>query len=303
MELDWEERLREAVSQRRPAIRIVWFFPIGRFILYLFSSAAVAWNMTTLPAAALGGLGSQDVLLACFTAGWVVAEAGEMTNEEHGSSYFDDVFNVIDILLILGMLLTLATRYVAAAYGVGAAGTEAFGDGVIGWVEESMYELTLPMQAMTAMLAWIRLVQVLLLDPKSGPLLLMATRMLEDLGQFLVLAAFVLVAFCASFFILFNGAAAVASGSDAIADPSLSFLTILMRLAEAALVGEPDRIILEMEAADVGDDDRVVAEAHAGARSSTFTWLMMALFGLEQVVLVRCDGTVFKILRHSNGEH
>ena len=55
------------------------------------------------------------------------------------------------------------------------------------------------------MIAWLRLLQVLYMHPKSGPLLIMAIRMLDDLVQFLMLASFVLVAFCAAFFVLFNG--------------------------------------------------------------------------------------------------
>ena len=49
------------------------------------------------------------------------------------------------------------------------------------------------------------------MHPKSGPLLIMAIRMLDDLWQFLMLAAFVIIAFTAAFYVLFNGAAALAA--------------------------------------------------------------------------------------------
>ena len=38
-------------------------------------------------------------------------------------------------------------------------------------------------QALLALVAWLRLLQILFLSSKSGPLLLMAIRMLEDLWQ------------------------------------------------------------------------------------------------------------------------
>ena len=57
------------------------------------------------------------------------------------------------------------------------------------------------------------------MHPKSGPLLIMAIRMLQDLGQFLMLASFVLVGFAAAFFVNFNGAIkrAAADGEGATA--------------------------------------------------------------------------------------
>ena len=38
-------------------------------------------------------------------------------------------------------------------------------------------------QALLALVAWLRLLQILFIFSKSGPLLLMAIRMLEDLWQ------------------------------------------------------------------------------------------------------------------------
>ena len=45
---------------------------------------------------------------------------------------------------------------------------------------------------------------MLFIFPTSGPLLIMAIRMLEDLWQFLMLASFVVVAFACAFFVLFS---------------------------------------------------------------------------------------------------
>ena len=41
-------------------------------------------------------------------------------------------------------------------------------------------------QALLALVAWLRLLQILFIFSKSGPLLLMAIRMLEDLWQVMI---------------------------------------------------------------------------------------------------------------------
>ena len=51
------------------------------------------------------------------------------------------------------------------------------------------------LQAIAALGAWLRLLQCLFIFPTAGPPLLMTLQMLGDLGQFLVLIAFFLVAF------------------------------------------------------------------------------------------------------------
>ena len=126
------------------------------------------------------------------------------------------------------------------------------------------------------------------MHPKSGPLLIMAIRMLQDLGQFLMLASFVLVGFAAAFFVNFNGAIkrAAADGEGAYdASSELSFYAILMKLAEGTMVGEPDRILID-DIEELSGSNSARDVAHRAARSSIFAWCLMALFGICVVLLL-----------------
>ena len=109
-----------------------------------------------------------DVLLLLYACGWALAEASDLLSTVSWRYYIRDTFNVVDIVLIVGMLSTLGTRLAAST-------------GYI--VGEDAQALMLPCQAVTAWLAWLRLLQVLFIFPKSGPLLIMTIRMLEDLWQ------------------------------------------------------------------------------------------------------------------------
>ena len=82
--------------------------------------------------------------------------------------------------------------------------------------------------------------QVLFIFPSSGPLLLMCLRMLEDLVQFLTLAAFVVVAFGCAFFVLFCAAYA---RNQPTHPHILSIPTVISLLVEGALDGESAHII------------------------------------------------------------
>ena len=62
----------------------------------------------------------------------------------------------------------------------------------------------------------------------------------------------------------------------------LSFFAILTRLAEGAMDGEPDRIILEIDS--VMPSHR--SEALGAVRSSSFAWVLMSVFGISVVLLL-----------------
>jgi len=139
----------------------------------------------------------------------------------------------------------------------------------------------LPAQAVAALLAWLRLLQVLFIFPRYGPLLIMAIRMLEDLTQFLALAVFVMVSFGAAFYVLFSGAVTLLGDQD----HELSFGYVIMRLLEGAMDGEPDRI---MGIGQSEDREGIMGMVHAISFQSvsTFAWFMMAVFGMVVVLLL-----------------
>lgn len=361
-ELASEARLRESITKREMSPTsykvVVWLFPAGRVALWFLSSCGLAWLLTTLQApppslsergimslvpTALPSFASleaffstllshstesdntfaaADCLLALYAVGWAVAEAADLQSTAHRQTYFRDVFNRLDLALIVAMVLTIATRVTSPTRDL----------------------LTLPCQAAAAMIAWLRLTQVSTLQrscaicamrclpvpprtahmfgnmhnasqvlyiwPSSGPLLIMALRMLSDLFQFLTLATFVVFAFAAAFFVLLRveGVADAGAVDDTDLDPlaslldaeevplaylsqrralksgggvtehgtslnggKLSFMTVLTVLAEGTMDGEPDRIMA------------LVSGAHL---LSSFAWILMALFGIIVVLLL-----------------
>ena len=200
MEIEIEERLRRAIMDRRLPIGIVWFFPSGRFALWCLATAGLAALVTTLPAPPLAstdrssseelpnleglpllhslgvvsplGVLYADLLLLSYALGWALGELSDLLTTASWWFYIRDIFNVVDILLVVGMLSTLGTR-LALTHGV---------------VEgEAAQSIALPCQALTAWLAWLRLLQLLFIFPRTGPLLIMTIRMLEDLWQVMTL--------------------------------------------------------------------------------------------------------------------
>lgn len=195
MEIEIEERLRKAITDRRLPIGIVWFFPSGRFALWCLATAGLAALVTTLPAPPLAstdrssgelpnlegvpllhslavvsplGVLYSDLLLLSYALGWALGELSDLLTTASWWFYIRDIFNVVDILLVVGMLATLGTR-LALTHGVVAG--------------EAAQAIALPCQALTAWLAWLRLLQLLFIFPRTGPLLIMTIRMLEDLWQ------------------------------------------------------------------------------------------------------------------------
>ena len=291
IEREVEEAMRAALERRQisPALCILWFFPAGRFALWCLSILALAVLCTYMPVpSAAIGLTAADGLLFTYLVGWGVAELTELIAVDHLTAYFRDPFNVADLLLIAAMAATCVTRSVCALESPPAdllaspsppspaltpAALAPLGEGGAvapilcgSWLAQATL---LPCQAVAAMLAWLRLLQVLFIFPRYGPLLIMAIRMLEDLFQFIVLALFVIISFAAAFFVLFNGAAALSTPDHE--QPPLRFAAILTLLMEGTMDGEPDRI-MGMESSMTG--------------VTTFAWLMMAFFGMVVVLLL-----------------
>ena len=79
----------------------------------------------------------------------------DLFSTESWRTYFRDVFNILDLALIVGMVLTATTRalvLLGLIGGDGAALLRMDGDEALG--------LMLPCQAVTALFAWLRLLQV-----------------------------------------------------------------------------------------------------------------------------------------------
>lgn len=185
-EIQWEEVTREAVSKRRLPVGLLWFFPAGRFALWSLSTLTLAWLCTSMRSAGRLGLGGEDGLLLLYMLGWASGEWAELQTSELLGAYLHDTFNVLDLVLIIFMLLTLVTRVAAAtvsdgtlllpvlgitlsfAPDVGASGALLDGAavaaptevGALVNVRDALATSALPIQALTAMLAWLRLLQV-----------------------------------------------------------------------------------------------------------------------------------------------
>lgn len=304
--LQWEsiieEWLRSRVLSRQLPLPIIWFFPAGRFALWACTTTLLACLLTAMPpidtdlpsatACGLdgvlsmlgvsleGGTGAwpawflsesrltsslDDVVLLCYAVGWALAEISDLLGTASRKTYFRDVFNVLDLALIFAMGMTISLRIIMP----------------------DSFDLALPIQSIAAMLAWLRLLQLLYIFPSTGPMLIMTIRMLNDLISFLLLASFIILAFGAAFFVLIarstasaysnhrvlhssRGASAPGISSLRSDSGTLTFASVLTLLLEGALDGEPDRIM----------------EVMGGPHVLNFTWVVMALFGIVVVLLL-----------------
>ena len=77
-EKHWELYMRERISARSAPISIIWFFPVGRFALWCFSTLGLAWLVTNLRPVEALGLGLGDATLACYLLGWSLSELSEV---------------------------------------------------------------------------------------------------------------------------------------------------------------------------------------------------------------------------------
>ena len=293
-EFDLEEYCRNgqpthasSTAPAAPPLILLWLLPVGRFALWFGSTLGLAQLATSIPPLS-PELGSYDLALLAYLIGWVKAEADELRRAtlrgEGLRGYATNAFNVLDALICILLALLLVGRRAQAFDPQGALNPTG-----------PIAPLVLPCQALLALIASIRLMQVLFIFATSGPLLIMSIRMLEDLWQFLTLAGFVVLAFACSFYVLFShqiatqaiksthiirrygdgdaadiGAASVggSSHSMAVGPPGdLSLAAVLGLLVTASMKGEPDQIL-------------------DGHLMQPFSWAVMFLFGLVVVLLL-----------------
>ena len=146
------------------------------------------------------------------------------TGSEH------DVWNRIDLALIVVMAGVLGCRLLAIVSS-GADGSAP-----------PLYSVGF--QALSALLAWLRLLQTLFVFPESGPLLLMTLQMFRDLKTFLMLALVIVLAFGCAFLVLFTAE-----------DPQfrLTLGDVVEKLIEAALGGVSVAVVQQSDFAHYGD--------------------------------------------------
>ena len=259
-----EGALDEALVKAREcgawSLVLVWSFPSGRFALWFGTMAVLAQLVTsTVPRPTAFGLA--DVGLLAYLIGLVRAELGEARADwpTYGRArhYLSDPFNLLDLLLValLGTLLTARCAHVAIASGPDGASTAGGGSlasnaiaTLAVWEQSEVAALAaweVPAQGLLALVAWLRLLQILFVFSRSGPLLLMAIRMLDDLWQFLMLASIVVIAFACAFYVLIAHETPAAdahadengSGMDDPSSSKLSLSHVLGLLITAAMKG------------------------------------------------------------------
>ena len=117
---------------------------------------------------------------------------------EGARPYFRDLFNFLDLLLLLLLLLVQTTHLLALHQDM----PELRGD------------VAVPLQSLATLGAWLRLLQCIYIWPNSGPKLLMTMHMLSDLGHFILMISFFLLAFSCSFVVLLYHSDGVARGGS-----------------------------------------------------------------------------------------
>ena len=258
----------EAMRERGGApLVLVWAFPSGRFALW-FCAMAVLALLVTATDPRPDGFSAPDVGLLAFLVGMVRAEVGDVIGEVRTDwtttgrvrRYLSDPFNILDLLLVALLATLLAARRMPSPAVISIAGADA--SAADGGIAAELAAWEVPAQGLLALVAWLRLLQILFVFSRSGPLLLMTIRMLDDLWQFLMLASIIIMAFACAFYVVITHEQ---PGSDVGA---LSLQQVLGLLVTAAMKGEPDHIMLE-----------------AGV-STPFAHAAMYLFGVVVVLLL-----------------
>ena len=306
LEHELDETFRLKVVKGELPFGIVWVLPAGRFFSWFCSAFTLACVITSLPPVPLE-LGWLDVIVALFAIAWAHSEWNEVLLDirKYGrrpglEKYFRDPFNLLDVSMIVVMVLLLVARATTAALGNDAndaawsgPGSEqeaefiqfhnasssawhsALAEGMSSWghmVHDGVVAAEVPCQAVLVLVAWLRIMEVLFIFPSSGPLLLMAIRMLQDLVQFLTLFSFVVVAFGCSFYVLLSASLPV--GADGPTEVSkhvrgdLQIRDVVRWLVQGTLKGESDFVIEKTKSA------------------SPISWALMFLFGVIVVLLL-----------------
>ena len=277
--------------------------------------------------------------LLLYAAGWAYCEVSEYQSDvrKYGRSgrrkYLYDPFNLLDLSMIAMLLLLVLTRATMAllswpepaAWLAAAAGHEGGRADSTQWahsVAGALVSAEVPCQALLALVSSLRIMELLFLFPQTGPLLLMAIRMLQDLMQFLVLFTFVVVSFGCAFYVLLkadnarvppsaslyrsgggggggggNGGGggggvealgdANPSGGVAAAAAAVRRLAVSGDDTDDAVQGDPLTVItvvrLLVQGTLNGESDFVLETMRAG---SPIAWGLMFLFGVVVVLLL-----------------
>jgi hypothetical protein len=153
----WERRLEHFFRNQPTPLLLIWLLPSGRFFLWLLAMICLAVLVTAVPPQPTH-FEVYDLGLALYLMGILKAEFGEAVSDVRAygqlGRYLTDAFNVLDMLLVLLLTTLLAARYAHVHQHELALAAQA----------------ELPAQALLALVAWLRTVQVLFIFSKSGPL-------------------------------------------------------------------------------------------------------------------------------------
>ena len=207
-----EQHFRDGQGETDYPLLLFWLLPSGRVALWFVTTFFLAQLATNIPPEPSSTAYLWDLGLLLYLGGWIKTEMAEASSDIRKDGlrrYITDPFNILDVMLVV-LLITL----LLARNALNAAGDN----------ESGLALLAEPCQAMLALVAWLRLMQVLFIFANSGPLLVMAIRMLEDLAQFLVLAGFVVMAFACALYVHFRHAhyANAKAAREAAADGAAS---------------------------------------------------------------------------------
>eukprot|EP00964_Phaeocystis_antarctica_P064787 scaffold39015_cov72-Phaeocystis_antarctica.AAC.5 len=206
--------------------------PVVKFGLECSADLALALALTVIPAADLATAPVAPLLLGWIGSGllWEVCQLMGLRSSDAKSqltrvydrlvAYWDDNINRVDATALIFSLAALVMLVSA-------------GDS-----EDTMATThgATSLRVAAVFLLWFRIVRVLLVLPKFGPLVLMFFRMLfDDVLYFLVLVIFLLVAFAASWTVLLEPQSSIAGCAGELG--GVDFLTTLLRIFEGALTG------------------------------------------------------------------
>eukprot|EP00326_Haptolina_ericina_P010512 CAMPEP_0181203282 /NCGR_PEP_ID=MMETSP1096-20121128/19299_1 /TAXON_ID=156174 ORGANISM="Chrysochromulina ericina, Strain CCMP281" /NCGR_SAMPLE_ID=MMETSP1096 /ASSEMBLY_ACC=CAM_ASM_000453 /LENGTH=604 /DNA_ID=CAMNT_0023293865 /DNA_START=21 /DNA_END=1838 /DNA_ORIENTATION=+ len=256
IEVDYRQ---QAYSAHVP-LGLIWALPCARFGLGLLSSCIFASLLTSMPAMEPPSL-EWDGSLCLYLIGMLVEEVDRLLvgvqtlgGQAGTRRYFRDVFNVLDLVSIVGLAILLSSRRSDERLGISSA--------------------EVPSQAALALFAWLRVLQGLFVFPRPGVLLLMAIRMLSDLASFLALGSSIIFAFSCSFFVLARNARDPSAPAGAYDDASsTTFGQILELVLEGTLNGEPDRMVHS----NIGFASVIVSEVLMGAFGVVVVLLLLNL--------------------------
>jgi hypothetical protein len=145
--------------------------------------------------------------------GMIVARLQELRKTGLGK-YLADVFNVLDLIMLLNFAAVVMTRIVA----VNTHDEEPL-------IDDDLLQTIEILMSIGGTFLWIRCLEVFSVHPEIGPLLEMIKKMFKDLATFLVILLLVIMGFAEAFYHLF-------AATDIVAyhDFSTTWLTLIVNL-------------------------------------------------------------------------